>query len=121
MVYVFEILLIAANISMAWWHSVLIEQKQKTPQHGWWGLAYLSLAVLLSWLCSSWVLFVASLFIRKVFFDLSLNLFRSKPLFYTSATTTSIIDKVHYKLFGNRSEVYMSVYFLFIIFLTILL
>lgn len=114
------IILAAINVAMAWWHSKLIAA-QKKIKHGLWGLFYIACAVALARLHNSWLLLVDALFIRKVVFDLSLNLFRGKPLFYVSATTTSIIDRWHNKVFGNRSEVYMSIYAGVIIVITILL
>lgn len=114
------IFLIIINVVMAAYHASLINQGRPI-KHGWWGAGYLALAVLLSLLNNSWLLFVDLLLIRKVFFDLSLNLFRGKPLFYVSSTTTSIIDRVHNKIFGNRSEIYMIVYLIASIIITILL
>jgi len=120
LIYLFEILLAGINVWMAWYHSRLIKAGKKI-NHGLWGGAYLMAATLLSWLIHDWWLVVLSLFIRKVVFDLSLNLFRELPLFYVSTETTSIIDKIHYKLFGKKSEIYMGIYMLVIIVLNVLL
>lgn len=108
------------NIIMAGHHANLIK-KGKRIQHGWWGLGIFAVSAVFAWATSSWLLLLDALFIRKVFFDLFLNLFRGKPLFYVSATTTSIIDRWHNKIFGNRSEVYMLLYSVAIIVITILL
>ena len=120
MIFAGEIALIGINILMAWWHSKLISAG-KPIKHGFWGFLYLIFSGLLSFAFSSLVLFIASLFIRKVVFDLSLNLFREKPLFYVSSSTTSIIDRIHFKLFGDFSELYMTIYLLAIIIINIYL
>ena len=109
MIYFFEIFLAIVNIAMAAYHAKLFKQ-DKTVNHGLWGGAYLVVAAWLSLWIHSWWLFILSLFIRKVVFDLSLNLFRGLPLFYVSTETTSLIDKFHYKLFGKNSELYMAIY-----------
>lgn len=114
MIYLFQLFLVAGNIWMAYFHSTLIKAEKKI-QHGLWGAAYLAVAVWLSLWLHSWVLFALSLFIRKVFFDLPLSLFRGLPLFYVSTVTTSIIDKMHYRIFGKRSEIYMGIYLLLIV------
>lgn len=106
MIYISEILLLAANIIMAYHHADLIKDGLKI-KHGWWGLSYLAFAGLLSLLHGSWLLFIVSLPIRKVFFDLSLNYFRGLSLWYQSTQTTSIIDKLHS---GINPKVYLSVY-----------
>jgi hypothetical protein len=120
MIFIAEILLIIANLVMAAHHANLIKD-ERPIKHGWWGLSYIVFAVLVSWLNHSWMLLFLSILIRKVVFDLALNIFRGLPIFYVSSSTTSIIDKVHYKLFGKRSEVYMFAYLIAIIFLNIFL
>lgn len=104
-----QIILIAVNIAMAYYHSVLIK-KGKKIQHGYWGGGYLLLAGLLSVLTGSWVLMIFSLFVRKVVFDLSLNLFRGLPLFYVSKTPMSLIDVFHLVIFKDKIRIYMAVY-----------
>lgn len=111
---------VAANILMALQHHLMMQDGRKI-KHGWWGLAYLAFAGVASLLTHSWILFVNSLFIRKVIFDTALNLFNHRPLFFVSTETTSIIDKLHYKLFKKKSEIYMTAYFIIIIILTILM
>lgn len=110
MTYIGEIFLLITNLLMAYYHAKLID-KGTAPKHGWWGLLYIGLTALFCYLTKSWELAIASLLLRKVAFDLSLNLFRGKPLFYVSNSTTSLIDKFHNKLFGKKSEVYMAIYF----------
>ena len=120
MTWLSEILLTGANIGMAAYHASLFK-KGKTVQHGWWGAGYLALAGVLAWYHHSILFFFAALLIRKIVFDLSLNLFNGRPLFFVSTETTSIIDKLHYKLFGKKSEVYMSIYFVVTIVLNLLM
>jgi len=111
MIYASQILLIGINLLMALRHSHIIEVQKKVPKHGWWSLWYAIAAGLLCWYFHSWLLALDAVLIRKVAFDLSLNTFRGKPLFYVSSSTKSLIDKFHNKLFGKRSEVYMAIYF----------
>jgi hypothetical protein len=120
MIYIFEIVIAIGNVVMAWYHSRLIKAEKKI-NHALWGGMYLMVATLLSWSIHDWWLVVLSLFIRKVLFDLSLNIFRGLPLFYVSTETTSIIDKLHYKIFGKRSEIYQGIYMLVIVILNVLL
>lgn len=110
---------VAINIIMAFHHHLMMQDGERI-KHGWWGALYLSFAGLAGLLTNSWLLFVNSLFIRKVVFDTALNLFNHRPLFFVSTETTSIIDKLHYKIFKKNSELYMSIYFIVIIALTIL-
>lgn len=108
------------NIIMAGHHANLIKAGKRI-QHGWWGLGIFVISAVFAWAAGSWLLLVDALFIRKIFFDLSLNIFRGKPMFYVSTSTTSIIDKWHNKIFGKRSEIYMAIYAAAIIVITILL
>ena len=119
MIYILQIVLAGINISMAAYHAKLIKSEKKI-NHGLWAAGYLAVAVWLSLWVHSWWLMILSLFIRKVVFDLSLNLFLKRQLFFVSTETTSLIDKWHYKLFGKRSEIYMSIYCIVIIVINIL-
>lgn len=118
MTYLYEIILLAINIAMAAYHSKLIKDGKRI-RHGLWGGLYFILAGGFSLLSANFFLFIAACFLRKVFFDISLNLFRGLPIFYVSNSPKSIIDKLHYKLFGVNSEIYMTLYFIKIIFLNI--
>lgn len=113
-----QLIFLAVNILMAWWHGRLIA-KDKTIKHGLWGGAYLAAAIAVSWWAKSWQLFILLCLIRKVFFDTALNLFRGKNMFYVSSKTTSIIDKIHYKIFGVKSEIYIGIYLALIVFLNL--
>lgn len=116
MIIIAEIIFLIANIAMADYHAKLLKEDKKIL-HGLWGAGYLAFAGLLSFLNHSWLLFLCSLLIRKVVFDLSLNLFRGLPLFYVSKEPKSIIDKLHWKYFKFHSEYYMTAY----LFITIIL
>lgn len=120
MMWLSEILLVAINIGMAAYHARLIKDEKKI-NHSLWGGAYLVVAGVLSLIIHSWVLFVLSLFIRKVVFDLSLNIFRRLPLFYVSLKPASLIDRFHNWAFGKRSEIYMGIYLLCIVVLNVLI
>lgn len=100
------VILIAVNILMAKYHSHLIINGKRI-QHGLWAFVYLSLVVLIS---RNWIFILNSFFLRKFFFDVSLNFFRGLPFFYVSTKTTSIMDKLHYKIFGKNSEFYQLIY-----------
>lgn len=118
MIIIGQIILLIINVAMAKHHAHLINLNRPI-KHGWWGLSYLVLAGLFSWLNHSWLFFLCSLFIRKVFFDLALNTFRGLPLFYVSKEPKSIIDKLHWRLFGFHSEWYMCSYFILTIILNL--
>lgn len=114
------ILMVGVNLCMAWHHTDLIE-RGRPIRHGWWALGYLALAALFAVLNRSILLMVDLCLVRKVVFDLSLNLMRGLPLFYVSRTTTSIIDQIHYRLFGLNSKPYMALYFIAILIITALI
>lgn len=115
--YIAEIILIGANILMALHHSDLIEQ-DRPIKHGLWGGLYL-LFVLVAGFCLTWWMVPVGLVLRKLVFDISLNLFRGLSPFYVSKSTGSLIDKLHYKVFGDRSEIYQTIYLVKLVFLNI--
>lgn len=120
MIYLLQICLVASNLAMAAYHALLIKQEKKI-NHALWGGGYLVMVGVASFVLHSWALFVLSLFIRKVVFDLSLNLFLNRQLFFVSTETTSVIDLWHNKLFGKKSEIYMGIYLLVIVVLNVLI
>lgn len=120
MLYILEILIFSINVIMAWHHANLVEDGKKI-YHGLWGSLYIAFVCFVAFVGKSWVLLALSLPIRKVVFDLSLNLFRGLPLFYVSSKTTSLIDKFHNYIFGKDSESYMVFYSLIIILLNFFL
>ena len=96
-----QLIFTAINIALGWWHARLIKQNRPI-KHGWWGLGYVVAAGVVTFLLKDWILFILLLLIRKVVFDLSLNIFRGLPPFHVSLTTTSILDKLQRKIFGSN-------------------
>ena len=108
--YLSQVFLIAFNIWMARYHSRLLTRDRKI-KHGLWGGLYLAIAGWLS-LCFGWWFFASTMLLRKFLFDTALNLYNGRGLFFVSHETTSIIDRIHFKLFGIHSEMYQTVYFM---------
>lgn len=123
MIALIQIALVFANIAMAYHHSRIIANHRKV-KHWFWGGLYLLTAATLTIAFHSWVFFACACLGRKVFFDLSLNYFRDKPLFYVSDAPAgkslcycldhdiSIGDWAHYQLFQKRAEIYYIIYLL---------
>jgi hypothetical protein len=114
-----NIILLAANIWMASYHAKLIAQ-HRPIKHGWWTAAYLGLVGLLCMLFTWWWLPVG-IFLRAVVFNPALNLFRGLAITYISKSTTSIIDKLEYRLFGKNWNLRMVWYFSLLVVFEILL
>lgn len=110
MIWLSEIALIIFNIGMAKHHANLMK-KDRPIKHGWWGLMYIASVAILSYLFGSIIFIGYAFLIRKTVFDVSLNLFNDRAIFFVSKETTSLIDKWHYKIFGVHSEIYQSLYF----------
>jgi hypothetical protein len=119
MLILIQIAFVLINIWMAKHHANLISD-DRPIKHGWWGLLYLFLAGVVSIYEKSIPLFIFLLLGRKIVFDISLNLFRGLPTFYVSKTTTSIVDKIHNLIFGNKSEYYMFFYLILLLTLNVL-
>ena len=113
-------LFVLMNVIMALVHNDMIDDGRKI-EHGWWGFGYVVFCCGICGLYGSWLLLLDSVLIRKVVFDLSLNLFRGKPLFYVSSSPASIIDKIHNKIFGLNSIPYMVVYFAAMVVISVVL
>lgn len=113
-------MLVVCNVAMAKYHSQLMREGGKI-QHGWWGLAYVVVTIGAALISKEWLLIPISFLLRKVVFDCSLNKFNNRKLFFVSTETTSIIDKIHFKIFGYKSWIYYSLYLLISIVLTILI
>jgi hypothetical protein len=103
---------------MAAYHAKLIKAG-KPIKHGYWGGSYLLFVATCYFIGYSWQLVICQILARKVFFDVALNLFRGLPMFYVSTTTTSVIDKLHNRLFGKRSEIYILIYLMALVMLSI--
>ena len=133
MLAVFQIALVFTNIGMAWLHDKKIA-KHKAIKHFVGGTIYFILSAGMPLLyfgrggvtkpefTITAIFFLCACLQRKVLFDCALNLFRGLPLFYVSNEPrgkslweaidhdVSIIDWLHYKIFGFRSEIYVIVY-----------
>lgn len=81
---------------MAYVDSVLIKRGERIL-HGFNGFFYLMMVVPAYIITKDLYLVAALLVLRRLVFDVSLNLFRGLPYNYTSKTTTSIIDRILYK------------------------
>lgn len=108
------LILILVNVLMAAYHAYLFK-RGKTVKHGWWALGYLVFAVGLAILTHSWLLGINSLFIRMVFFNLPLNLFRGLAFWYTPEHPKSIVDSFHQIVLQDKIRIYMPIYFIIII------
>lgn len=114
------LILALLNIVVAGHHANLIKEGKRI-RHFWWGLGFFVLTGVFAWGNNSWLVLFDGLLVRKVVFDLSLNLFRGKPLFYVSSKPESLIDKWHNKVFGLNSVPYMVFYFISAVVITIFL
>mgnify|MGYP003495015496 FL=1 len=110
-IYISQAFLIAFNIWMARYHSRLLKRDKKI-KHGLWGLSYVVLSVAITCFLGDLWLLIACFLLRKFLFDISLNLYNGRGIFHVSTETTSIIDWIHYKLFGVNSEIYQTMYFM---------
>src|SRR5690242_6052558 len=93
MTYVGEFILLLINVVMAAHHAALIKMDRKIS-HGLWAALYFIVALLFAWMNHNIWLLVVSLPLRKASFDISLNLFRKKSIWYSSASSTSVIDNL---------------------------
>lgn len=102
--YLTEIALLVINLVMAWWHSRLI-LGGRPIKHGLWALLYAACLGAAFWITRNPLVPIAGVFIRECFFAPVLNFLRkpSKPFFYRSSTSTSILDQV-------QGAVYVPVY-----------
>lgn len=87
-------------------------------KHGINALVYILLCVIALYITRDLYFFVALMFLRKIVFDTSLNLFRGLHYSYASKTTTSIIDRLTYKI--NKALGYW-VFYGIILLITIIL
>lgn len=117
-IYISQIFLIAFNIWMARYHSRLLKRDMKI-KHGIWGALYLTLSASITCFFGNLWILIACLLLRKFLFDISLNLYNDRGIFFVSRETTSIIDRIHFKLFGIHSEIYQTAYFMWWVILMI--
>lgn len=104
-------------IVFAWFNAYLIK-KEKRIYHGINGALHLIAAGVIGYFYG-WQLGVATLFIVRVCFDWSLNLFRGLPLGYVSLNPKSIVDKIEKSIFRLNGILPKLVYIVIIILLII--
>ena len=109
--YLSQVFLIAFNIWMARYHSRLLK-KDKKIKHGIWGGLYLVLSAAITCFLGDLWLLISCILLRKFLFDIALNLYNGRGPFHVSTETTSVIDRIHYKLFNIHSEIYQTMYFM---------
>lgn len=100
-----QVIFIALNILMAAYHAYLIGHNKRIT-HGWWSLVYIVAMFVAFYFYRNWFLFPILLILRKVVFDISLNLFRAKAWDYTSKSTGSILDGINNRLFKSAKVMY---------------
>lgn len=107
--YIGLLLIVAYNIATAWVHAQII--KRNKPIHHWmWAAFYVAFCWGVMWWAHNEYMIFFCLFIRKPVFDVLLNFFRGLPLLYVSHDSGSLIDDVHFSLFGGKSIAYLIVY-----------
>jgi hypothetical protein len=102
-----QLIFVAFNIWMAWYHSRLIKD-HRPIRHGYWAALYL-FAVLVWSVIFGWLYAPLLILQRGVVFSPALNLFRRLPINYISSSTTSVIDRIEMWLFKTnwyKREVY---------------
>jgi hypothetical protein len=104
------------NIALAYTDYRLISEGERVF-HGINGAVYLILISPAYFLTNSLFVVAGLLVLRRLVFDVSLNLFRGLPYDYISRTTTSIIDRLLYDI----QEVLGPVYYAILIVTVILL
>lgn len=95
---IYQILYALFCILFAWINRNMINNGKKI-RHGVNGLIHLCIAAFIAYKTNIWS-GVASLFLARVVFDWSLNLFRFGQIDYVPLNPKSIIDKIEKRLFG---------------------
>jgi hypothetical protein len=110
MIYVAELILVLpVSIIMAAWHAHLID-KQRPIRHDLWALLYaLLISAAMYWRreeiqnIRQIALFTLACAVGRLpVFNVSLNLFRRLSWTYVSRASTSVVDKVEMRVFGQR-------------------
>ena len=96
---IYPLLYIPFCIAFAWLNAILIK-KGKRIYHALNGMLHLSVAIVIGYF-THWQYGLATLCITRLFFDVSLNLFRGLPIDYVSPKPKSIVDIAEKKIFGN--------------------
>lgn len=115
--YLIELFFIGVCILNAWIDAKRIKGGKRI-YHGVNGGIYLALTFG-SYFLGGWFLVLAVLIIRKVFFDVALNLFRGLPFFYFPQNPKSILDKLQYKVFNVNMEILWVVLVLLLLILNV--
>jgi hypothetical protein len=105
-------------ILFAYLNYYLIEKKGKRIYHFWNGLIHIAAAVA-GLHFFNWQTGVCILLVARLFFDVSLNLFRRLPIDYVSPKPKSWVDIIEKKIFGNDGIFPKVIYFASLILLNI--
>ena len=106
--YFIEVLFIAVCILNAKIDANRIKAGKRI-YHGVNGGVYLILSCASAYLLQSWFLLLAVLTIRKIVFDVALNLYRGLPFFYFPQDPKSLIDRLQYRFFNVNMEIFWIV------------
>jgi len=88
--------------------------------HGINGAIHLITVLLISFLLGNYIFGIGLLALRRIVFDTALNLFRGLRFDYISSTTTSIIDRISYRIQSKVGYIpYYGLFFIIIILTTI--
>lgn len=104
-------------IAFAWLNAVLIKANKRI-YHGLNGLLHIAAAVV-GWHFWGWVIGISILFVARLVFDTSLNLFRGLPIEYVPRSPKSIVDKIEKTVFNSDGIMPKLVYFAIIVLLNI--
>ena len=103
------------NIALAAYDAARIKDNEKI-YHTVNAVQYLIFLIPAWCVTGNWVLLIGLLALRRVVFDIALNLFRGLPFNYISPTTDSVIDRWSYKLQEKYGwKLYYGVFVLIII------
>ena len=109
-----EIILVIVNLIMAEWHNHL-KYREVRYNKDIYVIGYVGIAFILTAITKSILLVPTAFFLHKVVYDFAYNIFRGLPLFFVSTSPTSFIDRLHLHFLGKNSEIYLIIYFLFIL------
>ncbi|MHA4844401.1 hypothetical protein ACX0G7_09565 [Flavitalea antarctica] len=115
-----QLLFVLINIAMAWYHAKLIREN-KPIVHSLWAAGYLAAVVIATIITKDIILFVLLFVERKLVFDIALNVFRGKPPFWISETTTSVIDRIQDMFFDYNGKTWAVIYIGAIVVLNVLM
>lgn len=111
--YLISLFYIPFCILFAWLNAKWIA-KDKKILHGINGGIHLVAAFLFAYY-TEWYNFLTTLLIARLFFDVSLNLFRGLRINYVPLNPKSIVDKLEQKVFGKDGYLPKAIYLVLII------